>query len=107
MLTRKSNGTVAGFIAFNEKDNTKAITKPKKQKHGLAPFGMSIPVSGNAFMVGGGFIGKKPLKESNHEIYTRIQKSKENRNQKDKKKSIKELKKMGKVRSLSPFMFDA
>ncbi len=58
-------------------------------------------------MVGSGFIGKRPLKESNHEMYTRIQRPKEKRPVEDKKKYIKHLKKMGTIISLATFMFDA
>jgi hypothetical protein len=105
--SRKSHGTIADFITSKVKDNTKSIARRKHQKHGLAPFGMSIPVHGQAFMVGGGYIGKKPLKESNNEMYIRIQKLKEKKKEHKEKKVIKNLKKMGKVRSLSPFMVDA
>ena len=104
---RKSHGTVSGFLTFHEKENTKVITKQQRQKHGLAPFMMRIPVPGKAFMVGGGSIGKRPLVESNHDKYARIQRSKEKKNKKDEKKHIENLKKRGEVRSLAQFMFDA
>ena len=49
---------------------------------------------------------KVPVVESNLEIYTRIQKGKTRRQDRDNKRYVKSLKKTGRVGTLAPYMFD-
>jgi hypothetical protein len=74
-------------------------------RHGLAPFGMSIPELGNAYVTAGAGAVKEPLVESNLELYNRFQVEEVEAKKKKGKKEVKKLKKDGKVRTLAPFMF--
>jgi hypothetical protein len=94
------------YRAFLELEDSKRTVKKKSQTNGLAPFRMGVPLEGKACMVRGGHTKKVPLKESNQEMYNRIQKEKELKGKKKDKRIIKKLKKDGKVGTLAPFMFD-
>jgi len=84
----------------------KPIAKKKGRTHGLAPFLMTIPLSGQAYVKGDCTKKKVPVVESNLEIYTRIQKGKTRRQDRDNKRYVKSLKKTGRVGTLAPYMFD-
>ena len=84
----------------------KPTAKKKGRTHGLAPFLMTIPLSGQAYVTGNHREKKVPLVESNLEIYTRIQKGKTRRAERDNKRYIQRLKKTGRVGTLAPYMFD-
>jgi hypothetical protein len=73
--------------------------------HGLAPTGMQIPSKGNSFRVGGRRSAKEPLRESNHEKYNRIKAEQEEKRIKKDKRTVKKLKKEGKLCTLAPFMY--
>jgi hypothetical protein len=82
-----------------------ATTREKPGIHGLAPTGMLVPRTGNAFRVGGGGSAKQPLKESNQERYLRIREEQEEKKKKTDKRAVKKLKKQGKVGTLAGFMY--
>jgi hypothetical protein len=83
----------------------KVVSKhTKKGSHGLAPRGMTVPVKGKAFVVGGLGIGHQPLRESNQEKYNRIKEEREAKKSRKDKRATTKLKKEGKLRTLAPFM---
>jgi hypothetical protein len=82
-----------------------ADKRDKAGAHGLAPLGMIIPTTGNAFRFGGGSSVKEPLKESNLEMYNRIQAEKEVKAGRKNRTAVKKLKKEGKVSTLASFMY--
>jgi hypothetical protein len=67
---------------------------------------VSTPLEGKSCVVGLGHTGKVPLKESDQEIYNRIQKVKTKKVEKDDKRYINLLKKTGKVGTIALYMFD-
>ena len=85
--------------------HSKAGIRDKAGAHGLAPLGMIIPTRGNAFRFGGGSSVKEPLKESNLEMYNRIQAEKEVKAGRKNRTAVKKLKKEGKVSTLASFMY--
>jgi hypothetical protein len=60
--------------------------------HGLAPTGMLVPTTGNAFRVEGNGSAKQPLKKSNHEKYLWIKEEQEDKKKK-RQDSCKEVEK--------------
>jgi hypothetical protein len=91
---------------------TQKVAKPvrlAKKKitthHGLAPFGMSIPELGNAYVTGSAAAVKEPLVKSNLEMYNRFQVKEDGAKKKKQKKEVKKLKKDSKIRTLAPYMF--
>jgi hypothetical protein len=92
--------------ANTELESSKPSAKKKGRTHGLAPFGMTVPLNGKAYMTEKGSKGKRPLMESGFEIYNRIQIVKSQKMAKDNKRYIQRLKKTGKVGTLAPYMFD-
>jgi hypothetical protein len=88
-------------------DKKKPMTNKNKKvgNHGLAPKGMSIPVKGKSFRVGGIGSSKTPVKESSHEKCVRIKSELEEKKKKKDKATVKKLKKEGKVGTLASFMY--
>ena len=80
--------------------------KKKRRTHGLAPFRMTVPLAGKAYVMGTGNNVKTPLAESGLEAYNRLQKVKVRKTARENKRYIQCLKKTGKVGTLVPFMFD-
>ena len=89
-----------------EVKSEKTTAKKKGKTHGIAPFGRTVPLPGNAYVTGKGGKGKITLKESSSETFNRIQEVKIGRMAKDNKRYIQRLKKTGKVCTLVPFMLD-
>ena len=87
-----------------EANLAKTVPTKRGRTHGLAPFGMTVPLPGKAYVMGKGGKGKIPLMESNLETYNRIQTVKLGKAAKDNKRLIQRLKKTGKVATLAPYM---
>ena len=87
-----------------KKEHDTVPTK-KRAGHGLAPNGMNVPKKGEAYLVGRIKGVKETLKESNLEKYRRIGEERDERKRKEDKKTVKRLKKEGKVCTLAPYMY--
>jgi len=84
----------------------KTTAKKKGKTHGIASFGRTVPIPGNAYVTANGGKGKITLKESGLETFNRIQEVKVRRMAKDNKRYIQCLKKPGNVCTQVPFMLD-
>jgi hypothetical protein len=103
---QQNDNITACPVGSQEGSNSKQKVYKKRQTHGLAPFRICIPQKGKAYVIGTSSTGKVPLKESNQEIYNRIQQVKTRKAEKEDKRNLKLLKKRGKVCTLASFMFD-
>jgi hypothetical protein len=102
-LITKGNKETA--VKGTEEDvSVAAATKRKNGTHGLSPWGMSVPAVGGAFRVGRTSV-KQPLKESNQEKFNRIKTEREVKASRKTQKTVKKLKKEGKVSTLASFMY--
>jgi hypothetical protein len=102
-LSRRSS--TRGNKAKTEVDLPKSVPTRKGRTHGIAPFGMTVPLPGKAYVMGKETGGKTPLMESSLETYNRMQTVKIRKAARDNKRYIQSLKRTGKVGTLAPYMF--
>ena len=105
VFARRKRDTEITATKLTSAVHATADKRDKAGSHGWAPLGMIILTTGNAFRFGGVASIKKPLKESNLEMYNRIQAEKEVKAGRKNMTAVKKLKKEGKVSTLASLMY--